>query len=212
LLLGCGDSDRDGFPIDVVSLDPGAYRTGNLHTPGGDDSPLPPPHEALPPPEPKKEPEPAPQPMVAEAPKNEPPAEEFSLPPAPVLAPPTNSPVASGSLPGASGGARMKTGTPSAGGTVGAQSQVKMIDNTPPPYPPEARARGLEGRTVVLVSISADGFVADVKVHESSGHAILDNAALAYARTRRYIPARENNVPVPATALHPIRFRLSTAQ
>jgi protein TonB len=106
----------------------------------------------------------------------------------------------------------MNSGTPSAGGIVGSRNGVRMIDTTPPPYPVEARLRGIEGRTVVRVSIAADGSVTDAKVEVSSGYAILDKAAVDYAKTRRFIPARLDNVPVATTVLHPVSFGLGTSQ
>lgn len=50
-------------------------------------------------------------------------------------------------------------------------------------YPPEAIARGLEGEVRLILRLSTDGAVEDVSVAASSGHAILDNAAVkaAYA-------------------------------
>jgi len=50
-------------------------------------------------------------------------------------------------------------------------------------YPPEAVARGIEGEVRLLVKLTAEGGVADVQIAASSGHAILDNAAVkaAYA-------------------------------
>lgn len=50
-------------------------------------------------------------------------------------------------------------------------------------YPPEAVARGLEGEVRLIVKIGADGAIDDVSIAASSGHSILDNAAIkaAYA-------------------------------
>jgi len=50
-------------------------------------------------------------------------------------------------------------------------------------YPPEAVARGIEGEVRLLITLSEDGSIADVNVAASSGHPILDNAAIkaAYA-------------------------------
>jgi protein TonB len=50
-------------------------------------------------------------------------------------------------------------------------------------YPPEAIARGLEGTVMLLMVFADDGHVTDVQLAASSGHAILDNAAIraAYA-------------------------------
>lgn len=53
-------------------------------------------------------------------------------------------------------------------------------------YPPEAIARGIEGEVRLILKLSADGAVDDVSIAASSGHALLDNAAIkaAYAMGR----------------------------
>lgn len=50
-------------------------------------------------------------------------------------------------------------------------------------YPPEAVARGIEGEVRLLITLGADGSIDDVNVAASSGHPVLDNAAIkaAYA-------------------------------
>ena len=45
-------------------------------------------------------------------------------------------------------------------------------------YPPEAIAQNLEGEVVLIIKFSDNGEVEDVSVAASSGHAILDNAAV----------------------------------
>jgi len=251
LLESYGDSDVEGFDVGVVSLDPGAYARGDEHTPGGDDAPLPPAGEPLPPPRPPSPPTPTAveEKLPASPPLSEalpvPTVEEAPLPavapieqPKPALVTPRvpeperpaepTSPLVrvallavnsgkgdvpkSDPLPGASGGAKMKIGTPSAGGIVGSRQGVEMIDRTPPPYPAEARLRGIQGKTMVLVAISADGLVTEATIHQSSGYTILDNAALEYARTRRYRPARQDNIPVPTSVLHPVGFWLTASR
>lgn len=49
-------------------------------------------------------------------------------------------------------------------------------------YPEEARRRGLHGDVRMLVSINRDGSVRDMRVLQSSGHAILDDAARRIVR------------------------------
>ena len=53
-------------------------------------------------------------------------------------------------------------------------------------YPPEAVARGIEGEVRLIVKLSADGSVDNVSIAASSGHPLLDNAAIkaAYAMGR----------------------------
>ena len=49
-------------------------------------------------------------------------------------------------------------------------------------YPGEARRRNLYGELRLLVSITPDGALQEVSVLESSGHKILDDAALRIVR------------------------------
>ena len=49
-------------------------------------------------------------------------------------------------------------------------------------YPAEARAKKLAGTLRLRVTIAADGNLKDVRITESSGHAVLDDAALRIVR------------------------------
>ncbi|MGH7181976.1 MAG: TonB family protein [Nitrospiraceae bacterium] len=49
-------------------------------------------------------------------------------------------------------------------------------------YPSAARLNGWEGRVVLRAVIRADGHLSEVKVHRSSGHESLDNAAMETIR------------------------------
>ena len=61
------------------------------------------------------------------------------------------------------------------------RKKVERIGNLN--YPEEARRQGLYGSLRVLVLIKRDGSVAQMRVLESSGHPILDQAALNIVRT-----------------------------
>lgn len=66
-------------------------------------------------------------------------------------------------------------------------------------YPPAAVARGLEGEVRLLLTLTDDGNIRDVSIAASSGHAILDQAAVkaAYAMRRvRWAHSRELILPV----------------
>ncbi|MCU0812411.1 MAG: TonB family protein [Thiobacillaceae bacterium] len=66
-------------------------------------------------------------------------------------------------------------------------------------YPPDAVARGLEGEVRLLLRVSDDGHVSDVSIAASSGHAILDQAAVkaAYAMGKvNWVQSRELILPV----------------
>ena len=71
-------------------------------------------------------------------------------------------------------------------------------------YPRVARKRGLEGKCVVAFVICKDGNVADVRIVESSGHAILDNSAVATVKRAAPFPTP----PVTAELVLPITYRL----
>jgi protein TonB len=111
-------------------------------------------------------------------------------------------------MPGAVGGARLGIGTPSAGGTVGSSSGVRMAVARPLVYPRAARDAGIEGTVVIWLRISAEGEVLESKVQKSSGHQILDDEALRWAREQRFFPARSGDKPVEAEATKPVRFYL----
>lgn len=80
--------------------------------------------------------------------------------------------------------------------------------NPLPDYPRAARRAGWEGRVILRVTVGADGAGAEVAVAVSSGHAVLDEAALAAVRRWRFQPATRAGRPVAARLDVPIRFRL----
>lgn len=80
--------------------------------------------------------------------------------------------------------------------------------NPKPRYPSLARRRGYEGRVLIQVAIRADGRAAQVEVKQSSGHRVLDKAALAAVKDWHFRPARRAGRPVTATVDVPISFRL----
>lgn len=70
-------------------------------------------------------------------------------------------------------------------------------------YPEEAIARGLEGEALVMLFLDADGNAVAARLERTSGHAILDDAAVAAARQVSALPEGE-----PREVLLPVRFRL----
>ena len=71
-------------------------------------------------------------------------------------------------------------------------------------YPVEAISRGLQGEVLVLLLLDRDGSVAAARVEQSSGHRLLDEAALRAARALRALPA-----DAPRETLLPVNFRLN---
>jgi protein TonB len=69
---------------------------------------------------------------------------------------------------------------------------------------------GMEGVVLLEVIVAPDGSAREVRVLNSSGHAMLDEAAVSTVRAQwRFIPARLDGVPVESRAEVPIRFRLT---
>ena len=98
------------------------------------------------------------------------------------------------------------------GGGARGEMPSALASNPTPSYPPDALARGVEGRVLLRVWIRDDGTVQDVKIHQSSGDKSLDESALLTVRERwQFTPAQENGISVPCEALLPIRFTLRGA-
>jgi len=91
-----------------------------------------------------------------------------------------------------------------------ASDAAPMAGNPPPLYPLSARRAGREGRTVLLVALSATGDCVEVRVAESSGTASLDESAIAAVKTWRFHPAIRGNQPVAVTLRVPIQFSLNS--
>ena len=69
-------------------------------------------------------------------------------------------------------------------------------------YPPEAIAQGLEGEVVLLLILGDNGRLVSAAIARSSGHAMLDQAALDAARRIGALPGN------PRQTLFPVSFRL----
>lgn len=80
--------------------------------------------------------------------------------------------------------------------------------NPPPPYPDKARHRRLEGTVILEVRVSSEGRVDDLRIKESSGHRILDQAAMSSVRKWVFEPGRRNGLRIAMTVLVPVRFAL----
>ena len=69
-------------------------------------------------------------------------------------------------------------------------------------YPPEAVRQGLEGEVVLLLKLAADGRIVGIEIASSSGHALLDQAAISAAGNIGALPGN------PPQTLLPVSFRL----
>lgn len=86
---------------------------------------------------------------------------------------------------------------------------IPCYKNNPlPKYPVLARRRGYEGEVLISAMISVDGTVVALNVKESSGHPILDRAAVKAVAAWEFEPARRMGTPVPLSVDIPVRFVL----
>lgn len=86
--------------------------------------------------------------------------------------------------------------------------QAAYLHNPIPAYPMVAKKMGWQGRVVLNVEVLASGLPGQIKVQQSIGHKVLDNAALNTVRSWRFVPARHNGEATTRNFLVPIPFIL----
>ena len=84
---------------------------------------------------------------------------------------------------------------------------VLLPGNIQPTYPLAALASRLQGKAVIRAQVLASGQVGEAFIKQTSGAAVLDQAAVATVRNWRFKPARRNGEPVPAWVNVPIEYR-----
>lgn len=105
-----------------------------------------------------------------------------------------------GNAPGTSGGGE--------GTLVQARFDADYLKNPAPPYPPQSRRLGEEGKVILRVRVSPEGMAEQVEIRTSSGSSRLDDSALRTVRSWKFIPARRGNTAVESWVLVPIIFKL----
>lgn len=95
-----------------------------------------------------------------------------------------------------------------AGASVDEMPQ-KLPRNPTPPYPAAAYTARQEGIVLVRVQVAATGLVADARLEESCGFALLDQSAVETVRQWRFSPARRAGAAVAHEILVPVRFQLA---
>lgn len=80
---------------------------------------------------------------------------------------------------------------------------------TPPAYPPRAIEFGITGTVLVRARVSPDGSTEETRLWRSSGHALLDAAALAAVRRWAFEPASVQGRRVEAWVEVPVHFHLN---
>ena len=82
------------------------------------------------------------------------------------------------------------------------------LSNPPPAYPLAARRRGIEGTVLVRAEISAGGECQRAELKKTSGHEMLDQAALEAVKKWHFVPAKRGSQAVAAWVEVPITFKL----
>ncbi|WP_438019617.1 TonB-dependent receptor [Sorangium sp. So ce315] len=114
------------------------------------------------------------------------------------------------SVPRGAGGA-LVTPPAAPAAPAGQPTPPRALNYTPPEYPPEAEAQGLEGAVTLQLDIDRNGRVKQAVVVESAGHGF-DEAAVAAARKLEFDPARRaDGTPAAARILYRYTFTLKTA-
>jgi len=76
-------------------------------------------------------------------------------------------------------------------------------------YPVAAQQQGLEGTVKLKLLVNEQGAVTNVTILQSSGVAMLDDAAVEYAGGLKFYPPIANGKPAPAAVSWNVRFELS---
>jgi len=76
-------------------------------------------------------------------------------------------------------------------------------------YPAQSRRNNEEGRALVHICVDERGRVASAAIDGSSGHALLDDAAVRLAKLYRFKPATQGGKPVQQCTGLPVKFVLT---
>lgn len=151
-------------------------------------------------PKPAPKPTPKPSPTAISEPKEEAPSPPESAPPPPQptqVAAPTTPPKAA---PGPVAAAPQPI--------IAARFDAAYLNNPSPRYPRLSRRVGEQGKVLLRVLVSESGAASDVRLHQSSGHNRLDEAARSAVSKWTFEPARQGDRPIANWVIVPIEFKL----
>lgn len=103
---------------------------------------------------------------------------------------------------GGDGGGQVASLTP-------ARFSGQGLSNPAPRYPMAARRRGQEGRVLLRVLVTPEGLPGSVSLLRTSGHRLLDKAALAAVEDWRFVPGRRGGAAIESMIDVPIAFKLT---
>lgn len=77
-----------------------------------------------------------------------------------------------------------------------------------PVYPETLKSQGIEADVTVMLTLTAEGKVANVKIVKGAAHPEFDESSRKSGWEEEYEPAQKNGTPVPTTITFVYRFRL----
>lgn len=163
-----------------------------------------------PPPPPKVQPQPLPKPVpkavpLKPKPKVKPKPVEKHIEPPPVQQP---VPTVESKAPVTSAPPVAQPAAPVVEKVTEPKAGADYLNNPSPEYPEAAMDRGLEGKVLMKVHVKPDGKPDTVNVIKSSGHTILDEAAVKTVRQWSFVPAMRGKTPIAGWVTVPIAFNL----
>ncbi|MBY0573211.1 MAG: energy transducer TonB [Undibacterium sp.] len=81
-------------------------------------------------------------------------------------------------------------------------------NNPAPAYPTVAQRRGLEGTVILRVKVLSTGLPDDIQVTKSSGHSVLDEAAIKAVLAWTFDPAKRGKTSIDGVVSVPIIFKI----
>lgn len=85
---------------------------------------------------------------------------------------------------------------------------ASYLHNPAPEYPEAAMDRGLEGKVLMKVHVQPNGKPDTINVTKSSGHSMLDDAAVRTVKQWSFVPAMRGKTPIAGWVTVPITFNL----
>jgi protein TonB len=92
--------------------------------------------------------------------------------------------------------------------TPGTPVKPTYIPDVQDYYPESSRRNGEEGRAIVKICVSAAGKIDSAEIATTTGHPLLDEAALKVAHAFRFKPATSEGKPVASCPTLPVKFEL----
>ena len=90
-----------------------------------------------------------------------------------------------------------------------ASYKASYLHNPKPDYPSVAKIRSWEGTARLRVKVSTKGTSDSVEVEQTSGHEVLDEAAIEAVKQWQFVPAKRGDTAIPSSVIVPIVFHLS---